>query len=100
MSDVFGRVVMDASVANAKRIEALKERVAELEAANAALEARLAERDEWEVVPDGIHNTDSPEVLYVKDKLLSIVGEYWVYLPQDYALCRRRTATESEGEKK
>ena len=59
-------------------LAAARARVAALEAAQA-----------WEPVADDIYNTDGPEVLYVKGQLLSIVGEFYVYLPADMRLCRR-----------
>jgi len=61
-----------------------------LEAQQARLQQQLAERGEWEPLTDEICNTDGHEVLYVKDGLLSIVGEYYVYLPDELRLCRRK----------
>ena len=60
----------------------------ELAAARARV-AALAEHGEWVPVPDDIYNTDGPEVIYVKEQLLSIVGETYVYLPANMRLCRR-----------
>jgi hypothetical protein len=54
----------------------------------------LATQQRWEPLPDDIYNTDGPEVIYVKDALLSIVGETYVYLPDDIRLCRKVTPGE------
>jgi hypothetical protein len=61
------------------------------------LQARIAELEaEWEPLPDDVYNTDGPEVIFVKDQLLSIVGETYVYLPDDMRLCRRKPSSEAQ----
>lgn len=52
------------------------------------LRAKLQEMQAWQPITDDIVHTDGPEVIYVKDQLLNILGEHYVYLQQGYALCR------------
>lgn len=46
----------------------------------------------WTPLIDDVINTDGQEVIYVKDALLNVLGETYVYLPDNIRLCRATPA--------
>lgn len=88
MSDnTVGSMYLAASERNAQRI-------ADLQAEVERLRAQLAERDEWEPVPDGKYNTlSSTQLETAGDKLYHLFGHGYyakVAMPDDLRLCRRK----------
>jgi Lar family restriction alleviation protein len=75
-------------------------RIAELERANAELKAQLAERGEWEPVPDGLYERENDIPMRIMDGGRHIWTQYTIqgsilkendhiFLEPDIRLCRR-----------
>lgn len=60
--------------------------------AEALAKERIAERDEWEPVPNGAYHTDGAQLIEVQDARLKVYDTYNAEadLPMGLALCRRK----------